>query len=134
MTHLADLLFRVSKELAEHCEYKLAAEVDAALAALSAAPAGLRGDVATICNAWVADGRGDDCFWEGWPGQPDCENLTPNMVLAALTPAPADEVRRKALIEAADRIRRITTDNPIADAATMRAAALCEALIEKDTK
>jgi hypothetical protein len=48
--------------------------------------------VISICKVWVADGRGDDCFWEGWPGQPDCANLTPNMVLAAIRPT-AQEVK-----------------------------------------
>ena len=43
-----------------------------------------RARVIQICEAWVADGLGEECFWEGWPGEPECESLTPNMVLAAL--------------------------------------------------
>lgn len=53
-------------------------------------------NVTEICEAWVKDGRGDECFWEGWPGQPECDGLTPSMVLEALRAA-----REKALREVA---------------------------------
>jgi len=42
-------------------------------------------DVETICYMWVHDGRGDECFWEGWPDCPSPQDdLTPNMVLEAM--------------------------------------------------
>lgn len=53
-------------------------------------------NVTEICEAWVKDGRANECFWEGWPGQPKCDRLTPNMVLEALRAE-----REKALREAA---------------------------------
>ena len=37
---------------------------------------------------WIDSGRGDECFWEGWPECPTEIDLTPNMVLAALNSLP----------------------------------------------
>jgi len=33
---------------------------------------------------WIDSGRGDECFWEGWPECPTEIELTPNMILAVL--------------------------------------------------
>lgn len=40
--------------------------------------------VREICQAWIDVGMGDECFWEGWPGEPTGLRLTPEMVLASL--------------------------------------------------
>ena len=38
--------------------------------------------VKRICAAWIADGRANDCFWEGWPECPTpADSLTPKMVM-----------------------------------------------------
>lgn len=54
-------------------------------------------NVKEICEVWVEDGYANECFWESWPEQPDCDNLTPRMVLDALSAE-----REKALREAAE--------------------------------
>lgn len=41
-------------------------------------------DVIKICHAWFAEGMADECFWEDWPGQPECKPLTPRMVIEAI--------------------------------------------------
>jgi hypothetical protein len=60
-------------------------------------------DVKRICQDWVDDGRGEDCFWEGWPECPTPQDsLTPKMVLdrlaevAALRARLADVEKEKA--------------------------------------
>ena len=45
-------------------------------------------------NDWVESGRGDECFWEGWPECPTEIDLTPNMILAVLNSLPNAESRR----------------------------------------
>ena len=38
--------------------------------------------VKQICSAWIAEGRSNECFWEGWPECPTPDDdLTPKMVL-----------------------------------------------------
>jgi hypothetical protein len=37
---------------------------------------------------WIESGRGDECFWEGWPECPTEIELTPNMILAVLNSVP----------------------------------------------
>jgi len=63
-------------------------------------------NVKEICEAWIEDGREDDCFWEGWPECPTPEHsLTPNMVLEALA-ARDKQVREAALRESAHLMPR----------------------------
>ena len=37
--------------------------------------------VKNVCQEWVDEGLGDECFWENWPGGPTDEALSPRMVL-----------------------------------------------------
>lgn len=38
-----------------------------------------------LCEKWIADGYGDECFWEGWPECPTPDTpLTPNQLLTFL--------------------------------------------------
>ena len=130
---------------------------DEVLAALSAAPAGvdmehlelLRGALLTgrdYVEQWVKnDGGIDHCDIEF---RNDLERIDAALalltvearIMAALTPAPADEVRRKALMEAAAALnaRGIREQEDFGlDRATQnffRARDLVRALIEKDTK
>lgn len=47
--------------------------------------------VKQVCSAWIADGRGDECFWEGWPECPTPEDtLTPRMVMDRIEKLEAD--------------------------------------------
>ena len=48
--------------------------------------------VESILVQWVEAGYGDECFWEGWPNCPSPQDdLTPNMVIAALRIARAEQ-------------------------------------------
>lgn len=50
--------------------------------------------VKRICAEWIADGRSDDCFWEGWPECPTPEDsLTPKMVMGRIEELEAENAR-----------------------------------------
>lgn len=40
--------------------------------------------IIATCEAWIAEGRGDECFWEVFPDQPTAEGFTPTELLAVL--------------------------------------------------
>ena len=39
-------------------------------------------NVGEICQAWIDEGLGDECFWESWPECPTPEDtLSPRMIM-----------------------------------------------------
>lgn len=84
-------------------------------------------DVTRIIQMWIDDGRGDDCFWEGWPECPTPEDeLTPNMIRALLDAKEAAE--REVITKANELASSLISDMQAArDEARAAAAAAWEA-------
>jgi len=61
--------------------------------------------VVKICHAWFAEGMADECFWEGWPGAPVCDGLTPKMVVDAI-----NSLRDPAVIAALPELQALVAE------------------------